>query len=93
MYIIACGIGSKIMQVLLAKWGNSLGLRLPRALAAELGVSEGQKVELRAENGRLIVEPVRQIFTWAQMMENVTPEAMRDAFDWGDDVGRERVDE
>ena len=81
------------MQVLLSKWGNSLGLRLPKALTAEIGVSEGQKVEVRAEGGRIIVEPVRKTLTLEQMMENVTPEAMREAWDWGDDVGREIVDD
>lgn len=81
------------MQVLLSKWGNSLGLRLPRALTAEIGVAEGQKVDIRAENGRLIVEPMRETYTWAQMLENATPEALSEAFDWGDDLGRERVDE
>ncbi len=80
------------MQVRISKWGNSLGLRLPKALTAEIGVSEGQKVEIRAEGARLVVEPVRAPYTWAQMLENTTPEAMRDAWDWGDDVGRERVD-
>ena len=81
------------MHVLVSKWGNSLGLRLPRALAAEIGVAEGQRVEIRADNGRLIVEPVREAYTWAQMLENATPEAMSKAFDWGDEIGRERVDE
>jgi|HubBroStandDraft_6_1064221.scaffolds.fasta_scaffold3786936_1 antitoxin MazE len=81
------------MQVLLSKWGNSLGLRLPKALTSEIGVSDGQKVEVRAEGGRIIVEPVRKTLTLEQMMENVTPEAMREAWDWGDDVGREIVDD
>ena len=81
------------MQVLLSKWGNSLGLRLPKALTAEIGMSEGQKVEVRSEGGRIIVEPVRKTLTLEQMMENVTPEAMREAWDWGDDVGREIVDD
>ncbi len=75
------------MQVLVSKWGNSLGVRLPQALAAEIGVTEGQKVEVRAEGGRIIVEPVRKTLTWEQMMENMTPEAMREAWDWGEDVG------
>ena len=81
------------MQVVVSKWGNSLGLRLPRALTAEIGVAEGQKVEIRAEGGKLVVEPVREPYTLAQLMENVTPEAMREAWDWGDDVGREVVDD
>ena len=81
------------MQVLVSKWGNSLGLRLPKTLAAEIGVSDGQKVEVRAEGGRIVVEPVREPLTWEKMMENVTPEAMREAWDWGEDVGREVVDD
>jgi antitoxin MazE len=62
-------------------------------LTVEIGVAEGQRVEIRAENGRLIVEPVREGYTWAQMLENATPDALREAFDWGDDLGRERVDD
>jgi antitoxin MazE len=56
-------------------------------------VSEGQKVDIRAEGGKLIVEPVRKTYSLAQMMENVTPEAMREAWDWGPDLGREIVDD
>ena len=81
------------MQVFVSKWGNSLGLRLPRALTAEIGVTAGQKVEIRAEQGRLIVEPLRRTLTWEQMLENTTPEAMREAWDCGEDVGREIVDD
>ena len=81
------------MQVLLSKWGNSLGLRLPKALTAEIGFAEGQKVEVRAEGGRIVVEPVRAPLTWEKMLENMTPEAMREAWDWGEDVGREIVDD
>jgi antitoxin MazE len=79
--------------VLLSKWGNSLGLRLPKALTAEIGVSEGQKVEVRAEGGRIIVEPVRAMLTWETMLENMDHDSLREAWDWGEDVGRERVDD
>lgn len=81
------------MQVLVSKWGNSLGLRLPKALTEQIGVTEGQKVEIRAEGGRIVVEPVRSPLTWEQMLENTTPEELRNAWDWGEDVGREIVDD
>jgi len=81
------------MQVLLSKWGNSLGLRLPKALTAEIGMTEGQKVEVRAEGGRIIVEPVRAPLTWEKMLENTDHDSLREAWDWGEDVGRERVDD
>ena len=81
------------MQVQVTKWGNSLGLRLPRALAQQTGIAEGQKVNIVAEGGRLVVEPVKSKRTMADMLVNVTPQAMREAFDWGEDVGREVVDD
>lgn len=43
------------MQV--AKWGNSLAVRLPAKLIAELGLSEGDEIEIvRASRERLEIE-------------------------------------
>ena len=81
------------MQVQLSKWGNSLGLRLPRALAQQIGASEGQKVNIVADGARLIIEPVAPVLSLQDLLVNMTPEAMHAAFDWGEDEGRERVDE
>ena len=46
------------MRATLSKWGNSLGLRIPRGLAEDAGLAEGSLVELRVEDGRLVAEPV-----------------------------------
>jgi antitoxin MazE len=80
------------MRVLVSKWGNSLGLRLPRSLAVQLGIRSGQEVNVVAVGAKLIVEPVAPNYRVEDLLANVTPEAMRGAFDWGDDAGRERVD-
>ena len=43
------------MQV--AKWGNSLAVRLPAKLVAELGLAEGDEIEVvRASRERLEIE-------------------------------------
>ena len=81
------------MHVQVSKWGNSLGLRLPRALAREIGVREGQVVDVTAEAGRLIVEPATRPPRLEALLKGMTPEAMHEAFDWGDDEGREALDE
>ena len=81
------------MHVQLSKWGNSLGLRLPRALAQQIGVQEGQSVNVIADGGRLIIEPVTKAWRIEDLLVGMTPEAMHEAFDWGDDRGREVVDE
>ena len=41
------------MQV--AKWGNSLAIRLPAKLVEELGLKEGDNVELSAGENELVV--------------------------------------
>lgn len=79
------------MQV--TKWGNSLGVRLPHALANEIGIDDGQKVNIVARGNALIIEPVAPRYRLEDLLANVTPDAMRTAFDWGPDLGRESVDE
>jgi antitoxin component of MazEF toxin-antitoxin module len=43
-----------IQQVL--KWGNSLALRIPSAIAKQMRVAAGEKVEIRLEGTKLVVE-------------------------------------
>jgi len=81
------------MHIQISKWGNSLGLRLPRSLAQQIGVSEGQKVRVVADGARLIVEAAPPAWRLEDLLVNMTPEAMGEAFRWGDDEGREVVDD
>lgn len=80
------------MQVQITKWGNSLGLRLPQALASQIGIAAGQRVEVVAEGNRLVIQPAPPTYKLEDLLTNMTPEAMADAFDWGPDAGRESVD-
>lgn len=59
------------MQV--AKWGNSLAVRLPVALVQELGLSEGDDIELRPARktaSNIALEVTRQP-TRAELIENL----------------------
>jgi antitoxin MazE len=80
------------MQVQIARWGNSLGLRIPKDLAARAGLSAGSRVEIAAEGDKIVITPARSRYVLAELLEGVTPEAMREAFDWGPDQGREIVE-
>ncbi len=81
------------MQVPVSKWGNSLGLRVPRHLAVELGLAEGSKVDIEVQDRRLIVTPAGPSYTLAGLLKDTTPEDYRRmAVDWGPDLGREMVD-
>ena len=41
------------MQV--AKWGNSLAVRLPAELVRELGLQEGDQIDLEKDDGTVLV--------------------------------------
>ncbi len=41
------------------KWGNSLGLRLPSALARAMHLAEGGEAELIVEEGVILIRPLK----------------------------------
>jgi antitoxin MazE len=45
------------MQTKVQKWGNSLGVRIPRGLAEEVGLAAGTEVSLTAKDGELVLRP------------------------------------
>jgi antitoxin MazE len=81
------------MHVQISKWGNSLGLRLPRALAKQIGISEGGQVNIWADGSRLVVEAAPPKYVLEDLLVNMSPQNMSDAFSWGADEGREKIDE
>jgi len=80
------------VKVQVARWGNSLGLRIPKDIAGRTGICEGACVEIEAEGDRIVITPARRRYVLADLLKGVTPEAMRGAFDWGPDKGREVVE-
>jgi antitoxin MazE len=89
------------MKAKVAKWGNSLGLRLPKQLAAELGLVPGAEVELAREGTRLVAETVAQRRIPRYRLEDLVAEMKRlggskaapETVDWGPAVGSEVIDD
>ena len=46
------------MQTALRKMGNSTGMILPRSILGQIGVTTGAAMDLKVEDGRLIVTPI-----------------------------------
>lgn len=56
-------------------WGNSLGLRLPSAVAREAGLHADQRVRLTVEDGNLVIRPVEEGWpSLAQRLARFDPE-------------------
>ena len=43
------------------KWGNSLALRIPSAIAKQLNIREGAEVEFHIDGNRLIIEKADKV--------------------------------
>jgi antitoxin MazE len=79
------GVG---MKVKVQTWGNSLGLRIPKAYATELGVHPGSEMEVNLEAGTLLARPAAAIDLNALLAE-ITAENQHTECDWGTASGVE----
>jgi antitoxin MazE len=75
------------MDRIISKWGNSLGVRIPLALAKMAGVEEGMSVHIEARKGRIVIEPA--LYDLAPLLEKMTPENRHESVETGKPVGRE----
>lgn len=76
------------MKVLVSKWGNSLAVRLPKAIVEELGLNEGQKVDVSVEDGAALLKPIAPgadltLKDLVAEMERLGPESEPPFEDWG----------
>jgi antitoxin MazE len=72
------------------KWGNSLAIRFPQSLLAQINLQEDGEVEIRVEEGRLILSPLKKPkYTLGELLAQVTPENRQDEIDFGKPAGKE----
>ncbi len=77
------------MRVIVKKWGNSAAVRMPAAIMEAARLHLDDTVDVREENGCIIVEPLRQIFDLEEMVAAITAENVHAAADFGPAAGRE----
>jgi antitoxin MazE len=76
-------------SIQIAKWGNSLGLRLPKSVAREAEVDEGDTVDVSVRNGAIVVRPSRPTYSLQRLVAKITPRNRHDETDWRGPVGHE----
>ena len=75
------------------RWGNGLGIRLPKEFIDKIGITETSRVEISEVDGQLIVvraKEARRHIPIAERLKdwNGTP-AEPEVIDWGEPVGDE----
>ncbi|HKU68467.1 MAG TPA: AbrB/MazE/SpoVT family DNA-binding domain-containing protein [Candidatus Baltobacteraceae bacterium] len=73
------------------RWGNSLGVRLPKGIVEEAGLREGDRVDVEMRDGAITIRRARPRYTLDELLQGMTPETVHDD-EFADVplVGRER---
>ena len=82
------------MIVEFCRWGNSLAVRIPKAVADALKVSSGKRAEIRIENGTLVLRPIlkparKPRYTLDELLSGMTRDNVPQEVDWGPQRGNE----
>jgi antitoxin MazE len=72
------------------KWGNSLGVRIPKSFATEARFHEGVEIDLSLVNGNVVLRPVaRPSYRLDDLLAGSTEQNIHAEIDTGSPVGRE----
>lgn len=77
------------METQVKRWGNSLALRIPRPLAAEVGLEENSPVELSLVGGRLVIAPLVETLSLEGLLAQVRDDNLHREVDTGSVMGDE----
>ena len=78
------------MHAQVKKWGNSASVRIPASVMAAARLRVDQMVDIREDNGRIVIEPVSTpIYDLDALLDAMAPETFPDDVDFGEPVGNE----
>jgi len=77
------------MRGQIKKWGNSAAIRVPSAILDAVDGRLDQEVDIRAEAGRIVIEPIRQQMTLEHLLAGISAENLHGEIDFESPVGRE----
>lgn len=80
--------------VVAQKWGNSLGIRIPKDAADRIGIDQGSEIELSVIGSESIItlkpKRTRKKYTLDELLSQITPENRHKEIDFGIE-GRELI--
>jgi antitoxin MazE len=78
------------VTTVVAKWGNSLAIRIPRTVAEQAHVTEGMDITFTVSGNSIVITPLkRKKYTLDELLEGMTPDNFHPEFETGNAVGNE----
>ena len=76
-------------QAQMVRWGNSLAVRIPKNVADEARLAEGDRLIIQVESpGKVAIKAIERP-TLDQLLERITNENLHKEINWGKPVGDE----
>ena len=74
----------------IARWGNSLAIRIPRSIVKEANLSEGDQLSLNvAQDGSVVLKTSRRKYSLEELCAGITPKNRHRETGWGKPAGKE----
>lgn len=72
-----------------AKWGNSLAIRIPKNVAEKIKLIEGTAISIDVIDDNIIITPEKPKYTLEELLSGASSEDFEGEYDWGEPVGDE----
>ncbi len=77
-------------ETTVSKWGNSLAVRIPRAIVIQARLNEGDCVALALDgDGAIVLRPTLRRYELSKLVARITPKNRHRETDWGQPQGEE----
>lgn len=77
------------MKTKIQKWGNSLGVRLPKNITESKSLREGSGVSVVLKNNQIVIEPVDEETSLSSLLSEITAENLHGETEWSEAQGNE----
>lgn len=74
------------------KWGNSLAVRIPKSVAQEADLQEGDALVVEVKGQQVRLRRVDEIPTLGELVARITPENRYAEVPAGREIGRESIE-
>lgn len=77
------------MELIVRKWGNSLGIRLPRTVTNSLKIQDGATLDLKLIDDTIIIKKNDNSLNLKDLLSKINKENLHEEYNFGDSVGLE----
>ncbi|HLW28443.1 MAG TPA: AbrB/MazE/SpoVT family DNA-binding domain-containing protein [Kiloniellales bacterium] len=77
------------MRGAVSRWGNSIAVRIPKAIAEGAHLKVGDEIKLELKGESIVMTPARKRYALKDLLAQMKPEHRHEETDWGEPQGEE----